>query len=99
MKKQITRISVFQSSKLIAAMYAPFGLIYSLIGLGMLIFAEGGTQLAGFILLLGPVWMSIMGFLGAAFFAVVYNFLAGHLGGVEFEVKDIPGEDVDELGY
>ena len=40
-----------------------------------------------------------MGFLGAAFFAVVYNFLAGHLGGVEFEVKDIPGEDVDELGY
>ncbi len=91
MKKQITRISILQSSKIATALYALIGLIYTLIGILMLAFGGEETEIKviAIIYILGPVWMAILGFIFFAIFAAIYNFLAKGLGGVEFEVTDV----------
>lgn len=89
MKKQITSISILQTSKIATALYAIMGLIYSLIGIPMIIFGEEGMRIVGVIYLLGPLWMTALGFVFFVIFAALYNLLASKLGGVEFEVKDI----------
>ena len=91
MKKQITRISILQSSKIVTALYALIGLIYTLIGILMLAFGgeEPAMKVIAIIYILGPVWMAILGFIFFAIFAAIYNLLAKRLGGIEFEVTDV----------
>ncbi len=89
MKKQIKSISVFQSSKIMAAMYAVMGLLYSAVGVGMIVLGEGAVRTAGFLYLFMPIILGILGFIGFAIFAAIYNLLANSLGGVEFEVEDV----------
>ena len=98
MKKQIMRISIIQSSKMIVAMYAGFGLIYTFIGIFLLLFADNPIW-RGFAIfyILGPIWMGALGFVFFAVFAALYNFLASQLGGFEIEVKDIPDEASNDL--
>jgi hypothetical protein len=90
MKKQITRISILQSAKIATALYVLMGLIYTLIGIPMLIFGGDKLRIIGILYLLGPVWMGIVGFIFFTLFAAIYNALAKSLGGIEFELKDIP---------
>lgn len=89
MKKQLVRISILQSSKIMTAIYVLFGFIYTLIGIPMVLFGEGGMKIVGGIYLFGPVFMGLFGFLFFVFFAWIYNLLASVLGGFEFEVKTI----------
>ncbi|HXI41993.1 MAG TPA: hypothetical protein VNH83_18560 [Bryobacteraceae bacterium] len=70
MKKQITRISILQSSKVATALYA----------------------LMGFIYILMPIPMAVLGFIFFVLFAAIYNLLARWLGGMEVEVTDISRE-------
>jgi hypothetical protein len=89
MKKQINRISVAQTSKVMTILYVIFSLLYSLIGIPMIIF--GGTQMKvmGFIYLVMPIIAGIFGFIFVALGCWVYNLVACKFGGVEFEVQDI----------
>ncbi|MDP7665558.1 MAG: hypothetical protein QGF98_02395 [Candidatus Poseidoniia archaeon] len=98
MKKQIMRISIIQSSKMIVAMYAGFGLIYTFIGILLLLFADDPIW-RGFAIfyIFGPIWMGAIGFVFFAVFAALYNFLASQLGGFEIEVKDIHDEASNDL--
>jgi hypothetical protein len=89
MKKQISRISILQSSKILTVIYTLFGCIYSLIGLPMIIFGNSQLQIIGVVYLLGPLWMGLLGFIFFAISAAVYNLLSSVLGGFEFEVKDV----------
>ncbi|QDT43683.1 hypothetical protein Pan241w_37850 [Gimesia alba] len=89
MKQQIVCISILQSSKILVAIYVLFGFIYTLIGIPMVLFGEGGMKIVGIFYLFGPVFMGLFGFLFFAFFAWIYNLLASALGGFEFEVKTI----------
>ena len=89
MKKQITRISVFQSSKIMAALYAIMGLLYSIAGLVVLAVSGPEMRVLGVVYLVAPIWLGILGFIFFALFAVVYNGLANALGGFEFEVENI----------
>ena len=89
MKKQIIRISILQSSKILTVVYALFGCIYSLIGIPMIIFGGSQLQIIGIVYLFGPLWMGLLGFVFFVIFSAVYNLLASILGGFEFEVKDI----------
>jgi hypothetical protein len=89
MKKQLIRISILQSSKIATALYVLMGFIYTLIGIPMIIFGEGPIRIVGFIYLLGPIIMGVVGFLIFVVFAAVYNLLAKPLGGIEVEVKNI----------
>ena len=88
MKKQLIRISILQSSKIATALYVLMGLIYTLIGIPMIIFGGEKLRVMGIIYLLMPLIMGIFGFLFFVMFAAIYNGLAKWLGGFEVEVKD-----------
>jgi hypothetical protein len=89
MKKQMVRISILQSSKIMTALYVLMGLIYTLIGVPMIVFGNAGIRVMGFIYLFMPVFMGIFGFVFFVIFAAIYNFLAKQLGGFEVEVRDV----------
>jgi hypothetical protein len=88
MKKQVIRISILQSSKIVTALYILMGFIYTLIGVPLAIFGSGQLRVIGIIYAFGPVFAGILGFIFFVLFAAIYNLLAGWLGGVEVEVKD-----------
>jgi hypothetical protein len=88
MKKQLIRISILQSSKIMTALYVLMGFIYTLIGIPMIIFGGSTLKKIGVIYFMMPVIMGILGFVFFVIFAAVYNVLAKVLGGVEVEVKD-----------
>ena len=90
MKKQITRICILQSSKIVTTLYCLFGFIYTLIGIPMLVFGgeEAKVGVAIF-MILGPVWLGIIGFVLFAIFAALYNIFAGWIGGFEVEITDV----------
>jgi len=89
MKKQLIRISILQSSKIMTALYVLMGFIYTLIGIPMVIFGSGQIRIIGVVYLLGPIFMGIIGFIFFVIFAAVYNLLARLLGGIEVEIKNI----------
>jgi hypothetical protein len=89
MKKQLIRISVLQSSKIMTAMYVVMGFIYTLIAIPMIIFGNPQIRVMGVIYFFMPVIMGILGFVFFVIFAAIYNLLAQWLGGVEVEVKDV----------
>jgi hypothetical protein len=89
MKKQLISISILQSSKIITALYALMGCIYTLIGIPMIIFGHDAVRIIGIFYLLGPILMAVLGFIFFVIFAAVYNFLAQWLGGFEFEIKNV----------
>ena len=89
MKKQLVRISVLQSSKVMTAMYVLMGFIYTLIGIPMLVFGGTPIKIMGAIYLFMPLIMGILGFIFFVVFAALYNGLARKLGGVEVEIRDI----------
>lgn len=89
MKKQLIRISILQSSKIMTALYVLMGFIYSLVGIPMIIFGNKQIRIIGIIYLFGPILAGILGFIFFVIFAAIYNLLAGWLGGFEVEIKNI----------
>jgi hypothetical protein len=88
MKKQMIRISILQSSKIMTALYVLMGFIYSLVAIPMIILGNPQIRIMGIVYLFMPVFMGIFGFIFFVIFAAIYNLLASWLGGVEIEVKD-----------
>jgi hypothetical protein len=90
MKKQIIRISILQSSKIATILYFLMGLIYVLIGIPMIIFGNDQFRIIGIIYCAMPFLLAAFGFLFFVIFAAVYNVIAKWVGGMEFEVVDVP---------
>jgi hypothetical protein len=89
MKKQLIRISILQSSKIMTALYVLMGFIYSLIAVPMIVFGTPQIRIIGLVYLFMPVLLGIFGFVFFVIFAAIYNLLASWLGGVEVEVKNV----------
>ncbi|MGD0262536.1 MAG: hypothetical protein ABSD29_22455 [Verrucomicrobiota bacterium] len=89
MKKQLIRISILQSSKILTVFYVLTGFIYTLIGIPMIIFGPKPLKIIGIVYLFGPVFMGILGFIFFVIFAALYNLLAQWLGGIEVEIKNM----------
>jgi hypothetical protein len=89
MKKQLIRISILQSSKIMTALYVLMGFIYTLVGIPMIIFGSHQLRIIGIIYLLGPILAGIFGFIFFVIFAAIYNLLANWLGGFEIEIKNV----------
>ena len=87
MRTQITNVSIFQNAKLLSILVAPFGLIYSLIGI-FLLTIEGMRSVA-ILFILAPIWFSLLYFVIVAVFATIYNFVSSKIGGIEFELTEI----------
>jgi hypothetical protein len=90
MKKQVIRVSILQSSKIVTILYFLLGLLYLLIGVPMIIFGNDQLRIMGTIYCAMPILMAAIGFVCFVICAAVYNLLAQRLGGMEFEVIDIP---------
>ncbi len=93
MKKQIIRISILQSSKIVTLLYALLGFLYTLIGIPLIIVgvmkANMGLEVMGGFYLFGPIFMGALGFIFFVIAAALYNLLATFTGGFEFEVRDV----------
>ena len=105
MKTQITKISVLQTSKVLALVSPIFGLFHSGIGVIVIIFAvvgianekpEAWVMLApGGILFLMPVLMFFMTFIFTALGGLLYNWVASKAGGIEFETAVVATASLD----
>jgi len=89
MKKQIVRISILQSSKIVTLLYTLLGCLYTLIGIPMIIFGNSQIKIMGIVYLFGPVFMGLLGFIFFVISVAIYNLAASLVGGFEFEVKDV----------
>lgn len=90
MKKQILRISILQSSKIATILYFLLGCLYVLIGIPMIIFGNQQLRIMGIIYCAMPFLMAVLGFVGFVISSALYNLLAKWVGGMEFEVIDVP---------
>ena len=85
MKQQVKNISIFQTSKVIAVLYACMGIFHFTIGIFMVLFGK----MEGLVFLFMPIIMAVFGFLGIALSTWVYNIISSKLGGVEFELHSV----------
>ena len=89
MKKRVTRISILQSAKVATVLYAVLGLLYTLIGIPMLLFGGEQVKVMAIVYLCMPILMAIFGFIFFIISSAIYNLVARWLGGFEFEITDV----------
>lgn len=80
---------------IVGVLYAAIILVYTLVGASLVggdakMAVGGGGIIAAVVALIGfPVLYTIIGFIGGAIGALVYNLCARMLGGIEMEVENI----------
>lgn len=89
MKKQIRKISIIQTSKVVALIYAFFSLLHFTVGLFMTAFCSGEDRMIGIFFMSAPIMMAIGGFVMTVVMSAIYNFIASKAGGIEFELEDV----------
>jgi hypothetical protein len=92
MRYRVAKISVLQTSKVIAILYALFGLCIVPFGCVFLVAAdEPGLRIVSLVYLFMPLIYGVFGFVFVAIGALIYNALASQIGGVEFELENPSG--------
>jgi hypothetical protein len=66
------------------------GFIYVLIGIPMVIFGNNQLRILGMVYCAMPILLAVLGFIFFVIFAAVYNLVAKWVGGMEFEMIDVP---------
>ena len=89
MKTQITKVSIYQNAKFLAVFALPIGLIYTVIGIFLLFSAPEYMMTTAIIFIFAPIWFSLMYVVTITVSAMIYNFLASKIGGIEFELTEI----------
>jgi hypothetical protein len=98
-KMMLKRVGVLSVAKMYALIAAVFGLIIGVFyGMFIALFtalmssASGGSAAAGGIGIIAvfifPILYGIMGFIAGALGAVIYNFAAGFMGGIEMDLEN-----------
>ena len=97
-KLEIKRVGALSLGKIVGAIYGTIGLIMgaifscvSVVGAAAAVTASD-VPIFGFIFGIGaifimPIFYGVMGFLTGLIAAVVYNFVAGKIGGIELELS------------
>jgi len=88
MKKQITKISIHQTSKVLAVTYMLFGAVFAVIMFLALLVGGGAAGWALLVGILCLILFPVLGYLFVALFAYFYNKAAGRVGGIEFVLED-----------
>ncbi len=89
MKKQIKRVSVVQTSKVVAVFYVLISLIYAVIGALMVAFGSGQIKAMGTMYIFMPILMGLFGFIMMLLSCWLYNVAAKWVGGIEFTEEEI----------
>jgi drug/metabolite transporter (DMT)-like permease len=91
MIRQITRISIGQTSKVIALCYAVValvGVVIYWVFMRGLMRDSGAASPGAIILILVPVLYGVIVFIVTSLMFFIYNQVAAKVGGVEFDVSD-----------
>jgi hypothetical protein len=92
--KIVKKIDVKSLGKLIGFGYVLLGLIFGLIFFLFTIISQGNENsvpiwIGGLSIIGIPLAYGFMGYVMGLLVAVVYNFSAKHIGGIQFEVEDV----------
>ena len=68
----------------------PAGLVYLLIGVPMIVLGNDKIRIIGIVYWAMPILLAVIGFICFAIFAALYNLIAKWVGGMEFEMIDVP---------
>ena len=95
---RVQRIGVAQLAKIMGVLYLAVGVV---IGVCFYLFSSmmpssamtSGFRMGGIAALIGfPLFYGVLGYVGGAFMAWLYNLVAGWVGGLEFDVEPVnPG--------
>ena len=88
MKKQITSFSAVQTGKVFAALYFVLSIPFVMLMALMLPFSKGASPFSGLFLIALPILYALMGFIFVALGAVIYNFVAKRVGGIEYTTSE-----------
>lgn len=92
---KIYAVMLFVMSLLISIPYGLIIIVYSLFGAGVVggeaaIAIGGGGVVVGILVMIGlPIMYGVMGFIGGAIGALLYNIFAKMVGGIEMEIESI----------
>lgn len=92
---KIYAVMMLVMSLLISIPYGLIIIVYSLFGAGLVggdaaLAIGGGGVVIGILVMIGlPILYGIIGFIGGAISALVYNLFAGIVGGIEIEVESV----------
>lgn len=86
MRKQITNISPLQTAKVFAVLYFVIALPFLLL---MLVMPGPKPPFFSGFLFAMPFFYALFGFLFTLLGAWVYNFVAKHVGGIEFTTQEV----------
>jgi len=95
MKRQIRRISPHQSSRVIALVYAILASPLTALGIAGLLFGQSPQyESRSWFLIIAPALYGVGGYIVLMLFCLVYNFVAGRIGGIELFLNeiDLPGD-------
>jgi ABC-type proline/glycine betaine transport system permease subunit len=88
MQQQITRISPFQTAKVVGVLYfiitIPFIVLFGLVS----VFAPGGQRIGLVFAICAPFIYAIVGFIFCIVGAWIYNAVAGLVGGIEYTTTE-----------
>lgn len=88
MKKQITKFSIHQTSKVLAILYFVLIAIFA-IPAGILTLMDANTETPALVFFLAPfIYLAII-YIMTSFSLWLYNVLAKTIGGIEFTVHDV----------
>jgi hypothetical protein len=88
MRRQITRVSVGQTSMVIASLYFVVAVVIAVIAF-IAVSVTGANTFSPLLILLFPIIYGVMIWLIFALMLSVYNMVAARIGGVEFESVDV----------
>ena len=104
-KLRIRKLGILSVAKIYAVMMLvmsliisiPYGLMIMVFGVALMgqggdagMIGGGGSIVIGLLVMIGiPIFYSIMGFIGGAIGALLYNLFAGMVGGIEIEVESV----------
>lgn len=91
MKKQITRISPHQSSKVMAVLYVIFTLPLAAVGVIALLagYSDGHHGFNPWFMVGAPLIYGLVGYVFCVVGCWIYNAVARRIGGIEFTVTDL----------
>jgi len=84
--RQVKSFGVFQTAKILGAMYFAFGLIFGVLAALFSIFT-GRFGHAIFMLIIPPIGYGVAGFIFTVVMCAVYNAVAEKVGGIEVDIS------------
>ncbi len=87
MRHQIARVSVHQTAKVLAVIYGLIGLVFvPIMWLATSFAPDTGSNFGGAWVLIFPVMYAVFGYVFTAIGCLIYNWVAGMIGGIEVEL-------------